>query len=221
MPHVTDTLVNRVAVRFLHAQSGWKNITGADRRDYLDVVWNMLVNTYKTLGMPHKSPGELMMDYPLWDLSFDSAIPNAFHLLKTTPFGSKSGVGGSDGSPAGRNAIKQLISRSYYLPGHYGEVSHKLETLALASGAPVVCAAFVGAILGKRIEPQKDGIHYRRNITGVGPVIKIMVGRPKGIPVTDIRNPSCPVENTHMASPIENERDPLDLASHLACLVTW
>ena len=93
-----------------------------------------------------------------------------------------------------------------------------MEKLLLRAGAPVVCAHHVSEILGKPVDPDPDGLHYRRAISGVGVVRKIMVGQPRGVPVTDFNNPVC---GLYASSVFESESsmDDFDFAAHLGCLL--
>ena len=114
-------------------------------------------------------------------------------LSKTTPFGHKLGLAGSDGSRAGRKAVKEYVANSFFDVGRYAEVSHRMEELAFEAGAPIVCAVYARDVLNKNVEPASDGVHYRRAIKSVGDVTKVIVGLPFGIPVTSSNQPQCPI----------------------------
>lgn len=173
-----------------------RRLTGRKRQRYLPAVWDMLVRSYAAIGVPHRHPGELLADYPAWDVAFDEeGAPRAFTLYKRTPRGWKSAASGSDGSLDGRDTVKAQIARKFQKPGTYGEVSGAVEAVARKSGAPAVCAAYVPEVIGKRVTPQGDGLHYERAITGVGVHEKVLVGRPRGIPTTSMEAPACPIPN--------------------------
>ena len=89
--------------------------------------------------------------------------------------------------------MKQYIAESFFDAGHYAEVSHRMEDLAIEAGVPIVCAAFASDVLKKNVVPADDGVHYRRAIKGVGEVTKVIIGIPDGFPVTSSRQPQCPI----------------------------
>ena len=195
-------------------------VSGADRMKYAEAVWDMYVKTYRSIGLIVSSAHGLLSEFPLWELCLDQdGIPHAFGLSKTTPFGLKSGLSGHDGTPEGKSMALLALRTKFKRPGHYGEVSHKVLEIALAAGAPVVCATYVPKILGKDVEPQENGVSYKRNISGVGPIVKVMIGHPRGIPTTDWSNQQCPVDGGVQASVFGEEDEFGDLAAHHACMV--
>jgi len=193
-------------------------VRGNKRDDLIEPVWDMFVLTYSSIGLKLKSPSELLR-YPMWEVCNAGGRPVTFNVFKETPFGFKSGLAGSDGSSEGKSAIVGRIRRKYHERGHYGEVSHKVEATALAAGAPVVCAAYVPQILGKPVEKEKDGLHYTRNIQGLGAKTKIMLGRPNGIPVTSFQDAVCPVTPPQdLPKLAQDDGDDLfDALAHHAC----
>jgi len=143
----------------------WDSISGRERHDAVDAVWAMVQATYAKIGLIVDEPSELY-EYGSWELynSNGDDKPIAFVLNKITPFGQKLGLAGSDGSRAGRTAVKEYIANNFFEPGHYAEVSHRMEELAIEARAPLVCAAYVSDVLKKNVIPQSDGVHYRRGI---------------------------------------------------------
>lgn len=171
-----------------------RTFRGKRRKRWLMPVWDMLVHSYASIGVPHRDPQELLTDYSVWQVAFDSeGVPRAFMLSKDTPYGLKSAASGSDGSTDGRDTIKDNIARRFHDPGRYGEVSGAVEKVALRAGAPVVCAAYVPEVIGKPVDPEEDGQHYFREIRGVGRHTKILLGRPKRIPTTTYASGECPL----------------------------
>jgi hypothetical protein len=152
----------------------------------------MVQKTYAKIGLIVDQPRELY-EYDNWELFNDYGAWVAFVLSKTTPYGQKLGLAGSDGSRAGRAAVKEYVAESFFDVGRYAEVSHRMEELALEAGAPIVCAAYAGDVLNKNVVPASDGVHYRRVIKGVGDVTKIIIGLPRGVPVTSSDHPQCPI----------------------------
>lgn len=170
----------------------WDTVSGNERADAVSAVWEMVQKTYAKIGLIVDQPRELY-EYDNWELYVDDRSPVAFVLSKTTPFGFKLGLAGSDGSRAGRTAVKEYVANTFFDPGRYAEVSHRMEELALEAGAPVVCAAYVSDVLKKDVVPTRDGVRYRRVIKGVGEVTKVLVGLPRGTPVTSGNDPQCPI----------------------------
>jgi len=199
------------------------SLSGGARAKYKDAIWEMYETTYRSIGLHVRSPEEMMSKYKVWEVCLNKeGKPAQFSLFKPTPFGLKSGLSGHDGSPEGKSHAKAMIRSKFKQPGYYGEVSHKVEAMAVAAGTPAICAAYVDDITGKRIEGLSDGLHYKRNLGPVGTVTKMMVGRPKGVPVTDPTRPSCPLGDP-MRIPLprsasDEECDYCDIDSHLACM---
>lgn len=197
--------------------SSCRMVTGGDREEFLDQVWEMYQITYRSIGAGVKNPRELLTEFPSWELCFGKeGTPVAFNLYKPTSFGMKSGLSGSDGSPEGKATTINGIRTKFKKPGYYGEVSHKVKDIALAAGSPVVCASHAERVLGKNVEPLEDGISYKRSISGVGSVVKVMVGMPKGIPTTDWNNPQCLLGATAAATEVTAD-DLADIGAHFAC----
>jgi len=165
--------------------------------DATPAVWDMVQVTYAKIGLIVDSPDELD-EYNHWELFAAEDRWAAFVLSKTTVYGLKLGLAGSDGSRVGRHTVKDYVARSFFALGHYAEVSHRMEELAFDARAPLVCAVYVSDVLSKPIDPARDGVHYRRTIKGVGTVTKVLVGRPRGIPVTSSDRPACPVPDRSM-----------------------
>ena len=94
-----------------------------------------------------------------------------------------------------------------------------MEAIAIAAGATVICNAYVPLILGKKIVPKSDGIHYSRSLRGVGLVTKILLGNPKGFPTTSPKAPHCQTTAVNASFPFNDEDgdDIADLLSHYAC----
>ena len=152
----------------------------------------MVQATYAKIGLIVDQPRELY-EYDNWELFEDDGAWAAFVLSKTTPFGQKLGLAGSNGSRAGRKAVKEYVAERFFDSGRYAEVSHRMEELAVEAGAPIVCAVYAQEVLKKNVEPASDGVHYRRAIKGVGEVTKVIIGLPLGIPVTESSHPQCPI----------------------------
>jgi hypothetical protein len=172
----------------------WRTFDAATAHAGLrDIIWAMYVETYRDIGLILPNP-EALDEYDVWSVASDADDQQvAFVLYKTTPYGRKVGLSGTDRSKAGKRALVDYKARAFHEPEVYAEVSHKMEGLAKRFGAPVVCVAEARGILGKPVSPEPDGIHYTRSLVGVGPVTKVMVGRPIGAGLlTTFTAPSCP-----------------------------
>lgn len=203
---------HRVASRFIQAASE-KRVTGSARGQWINQVWDMYEETYSRIGMHIPNP-QALLKYKVWDLTFGSdGEPVAFSLYKTTPFGLKSGLSGHDGSSAGKSAAVANLRSKYKQPGIFGEVSHKVKSIALAAGSPVICSAYADDVTGKDAE-MVDPISYSRTLKGVGRVVKTLIGRPKGVPTTDEEGASCPLTNVALG-------DVARVAGRPASLLGW
>lgn len=163
-------------------------LSGGKRSEYIDAVWEMYRASYAAIGMHLKSESDLL-DYDQWEVYLESGKPVAFCVFKATPFGLKVGLLGTDGSPAGKSAVKSKVKARAAQDGVYCEVSHAVERLL--AGLHVVCAIHVPKVLNKVVVPTPDGVKYERKLEGVGMVTKKMVGAPKGVP-HGAEN-SCPI----------------------------
>lgn len=182
-----------------------KELLGGDRVPYLDTVFDMMERTYRSIGIPVSNPNTMLQKYPVWWLYFHNEVPVAFAVFKSTPYGLKAGLSGHDGSSEGKAAAVRTIRTKFKMEGVYGEVSHKVKDIALAAGAPKVPVEFVPEILGKPVEPSGDGFSYTRNISGVGRVEKILIGKPRGV-------------KTATTTATVEEDEVADFHAHIACL---
>ncbi len=191
------------------------------REDYEEAVWNMYAQTYAKIGMHLRGPHELY-DYDLWEIELDNTdTPRAFRLYKITRFGRKAGLSGSDGSEFGRRAAKAALQTVYHEEGTYGEVSHRVADIVLAAESPVVCADHAQAVLGKPVKIE-DAIRYTRSLGDLGPVTKVLVGRPLGVPTTTATNPQCGIRANRryrLNTLPETDTDDVDIDAHLSCLL--
>lgn len=178
-------------------------MSGRERHEVVSAVWAMVQATYAKIGLIVDQPRELY-EYDNWELFDDDGTWVAFVLSKTTPFGQKLGLAGSDGSRAGRTAVKKYVADSFFDGGRYAEVSHRMEELAFEAGAPIVCAVYARNVLNKNVEPAPDGIHYRRAIKGIGDTTKVIIGLPFGIPTTSSNYPQCPIADR--VDPMDHSR---------------
>jgi hypothetical protein len=187
----------------------------------MDQVWTMYEATYRQIGLSKANPAEMVSDYDIWQVFMNDGAPIAFSLSKRTPFGVKTGLLGSDGTPEGKSAVKDYLRSNFKTSGNYGEVSHGVEKIVLSANPPVVCAVYADDVLKKPVSPEPDGLRYTRSLSGVGNVTKILVGKPKGVPTTSLSNPSCPTGTPPEVRLATEGDDVCDLDAHLACQVEW
>jgi len=196
-----------------------QTVRGQARNELLDEVWSMYRTSYAAIGL-HIPNAQGLLKYDLWEVAFDGSQPVAFNLYSTTRFGLKTGLLGSDGSSEGKSWVKQHIKARYRRPGVYGEVSHAVERLA--AGTPVVCAVNVPKVLERPVIPESDGVHYKRQLAGMGWVVKKMVGNPKGgysQPESYCPIPDEPGQKIYPrdVTATDHEADWMDAAEHCAC----
>ena len=189
MPRPDET-ARRVASRYIQA-SGWKEFSRSEVSLFMSDVWTMYVQTYSAIGLTQSSAQEMLADYNHYMLAMDGDKPIAFSFGKRTPHGVKLGLLGSDGSPDGKSYVKSYLTTFHEKPGMYGEVSHAVEKIVMRSNPDVVCVDDAAEVLRKPIEPQEDGIHYKRNLPGVGNVQKVMVGNPIGVDSKPVSSGAC------------------------------
>ena len=124
-------------------------------------------------GMP-----EAFLEYDRWVLVVDrSETVLAFACFKTTHYGLKLGLTAAGDDAACRAALKAILRLGLNVAGVYGEVSGGVERV-VAGRVPEVSAFVAKQVLGKVVEAHKDGRHYTREITNVGPRTKLLVGSP-------------------------------------------
>lgn len=200
----------------------WVRVEGDERITYAAQVWSMYETSYAAIGLIASGPDQLLTEYDVWWLAFDEAgLSRAFRVAKSTPFGLKIGLSGTDGSREAKTFLKSTLADWFTEPGVYSEVSHKMEELARQNRAPAVCTSDAARVLRKSIEPV-DAVRYTRNIGPVGAVTKVMVGRPMDIPVVDLDSPSCPKPSLRLSG-FERAAasDDVDLLETLDSLAPW
>lgn len=212
-------IVRRVVAQWILKGSAIEEVRGGERKEYLDQVWGMYETSYRAIGMHIKSPSELL-EYDVWSLlrSSPEEPPAAFVTYKTTHYGLKLGLAGSDGSASGKSMVKLYLRHVTHKAHYYGEVSHAVERLT--EGSPVICAVDAKEVLKKPITVSPDGVHYKRNLEGVGTVEKKMIGRPKGI----VPDQSCPIPDENGQIPVvphaKNAKEArIELAEHASCML--
>lgn len=164
--------------------------TKEDIAKFADVAFQMLQETYKDIGgCGVNSAKQLIQETDLMKFQRRDGKLVAVNCYKKTPHGLKCFVGGSDGSDAGKRAMKDFLKQDFDLSGNDLRNRHKWKrrTYIEVSGAPehilmnkfevnVIPNTKVGEILDKEIlELHKDGIHYDRMIAGTKRT-KVLIG---------------------------------------------
>jgi len=193
-----------------------------DRESVADAVWAMYETSYARIGLIASGPAQLLAEYDAWWVAHEGDVPRAFRVAKTTPFGLKIGLSGTDGSREGRTFLKATMGGWLNEPGVYCEVSHRMEDLAREGGAPAVCSTDAPNVLRKPVIPV-DAVHYQRNIEPIGMVTKVIVGRPLSVPVTSFELPSCPKHSSseRLSGFGSEASDRVDLLETLDSLMPW
>lgn len=210
--------VNQLSATDDHGE--WREVPLFAREAIREEIWAMYASSYATIGMSVKTPAGLS-EYDVWNVYTDGATARAFRLEKTTAWGRKAGLAGTDGSPTGKAALRSRMATWFHVEGNYGEVSHAVEHMAQKANAPVVCASDVTRVLnGKTIRIEADGLHYTRLLADVGPITKIMVGRPRSTPTTTWTDHGCaqPLDGIGLRG-LTVDSDRLAAAEHLASLL--
>lgn len=187
--------------------SNFDKVTGQNRNELLDSFYEMVVKTYAKIGIPVRNKNELL-DLTEWHVYPNTENPIMIAGYKKTPFGLKYTIVGSDGSPEGKAAVKESI-KTLNSDGFYGELSHRLQDVAESMNIPMVPVDVVEEILNKRIQPL-DEYRYSREITNVGPVEKVMFGKPNKIKISKIRR---------IADALSGIIVDWDQSSHMMCIV--
>lgn len=153
----------------------------------LDEVASLILPTYAKLAGGHGRPTHDMHDYLdnkyFWKLVRKDNKIIAAVIYKLDGNNRKYNVGGTDGTPEGKQALYKIFADDIILydRGAYGEVSEKIEHIYLDKlGGKVIPNKIAQYILKNRfnkdvISLNPDGKHYTRMINGK-PTEKVMVG---------------------------------------------
>lgn len=156
--------------------------------DLLNQVYNLYERSYDKYKSEIKQPLILepygLLKYNRWILFYSPDDPDksivSFSLFKTTDFGLKSGLVGTNSSVEMKKSLINFKIGSFNTPNCFGEISGRLEELIL-SEVPIVeykVAVKILHFLGKADIDQVNDNHYSRVIGNLGKVTKIMVGLP-------------------------------------------
>lgn len=156
-------------------------ITPDQRKQYLDIVWDMLQKSYSKIGgfKSSATPEDLIKETSLWKLVRKNGKIVAVSLY-SDKYGRKCIASGTDGSPEGKAALMQTWLDDTKQNRAWGEVSGAAEHIKVKQGMKPIPNKYVAAILRKDIiNYNPDGYHYTRLIGGE-PHEKLMIGNIQG-----------------------------------------
>ena len=152
-----------------------------DRTQYVDLVWDMLQQTYKKLGgfKSARDKEDLIADSSIWKMVRKNGKIVAVSIYKDK-FGRKCIASATDGTPDGKAALLQMWLEDTKQNRAWGEFSGPSEHIKLKQGMKPIPNKYVADILGKNIlSLNPDGYHYTRLIAGE-PHEKILAGSVEG-----------------------------------------
>lgn len=199
----------------------WVIVNSArERKRYIDAVWTLYEQVYAALGPLNVGSRDSLLEYNEWHLLMrpDGTVA-AFALTKLVPsYGGKVGAIGSDGSTVAKDALKDYFRNMTRHAGYWAEASGATLALARKYNLPIICASYAPLLLpGKRVLPGSSPSSYRRNVSGVGEVEKVLIGRPPGIPVVfseDGCTVSSALSGLGRTARVRERPDPLDIIEH-------
>jgi|GEM_PF-1493544 len=158
-------------------------------QDLLGQVYAIYEESYRPYAKEYRqnmliSEPNGLYKYNRWILIYEDSDPNkkpiCMVLFKTTEYGLKSGLMGSNGIKEAKKALILFKISSFNTQRVFGEISGALEERIIAD-VPIVTFENAKKILskfGKKDVNQVDENHYSRCIGNLGIVTKIMVGIP-------------------------------------------
>ena len=143
-----------------------------------DNIFALYKKTYGKLGMREKNAYGFTK-YNRWILiRGNSNNLVAFVVFKTTQWGLKLVAVCQDGSREGKDAAITFVTKALNIKGVYGEVSPPLESV-LAGKVPEITVEQAREIIPHKLDQiAEDPNHYTREITGIGKITKLVVGKP-------------------------------------------
>jgi hypothetical protein len=147
------------------------------KRQYVDVIWDMLDNTYNKLGGFKSSPDKehLITDTSLWKIIRKGGKIIAVKIYKDR-HGRKSIGSAHDGTPQGKSELIKMVIDDIRYKRMWGETSHGMEKFYIKQGLEPLPNKYAEKILEKPIlSLDSDGIHYTRMIQGL-PHVKVIYG---------------------------------------------
>ncbi len=152
-----------------------------DMNIYVDIVWDMLQNSYKDIGgfLTANSKAELIKKSSLWKLDRRNNKIVAVAIYTSKNLGRKLIAVATDGTDTSKNSLFNIIREDIKMMNQrqaWAEVSGKMEYLYNKFGGVVIPSKYVQDILkDKEIYNKEDDGHYIRDIKGE-PHKKIMYG---------------------------------------------
>ncbi len=186
LPHATETADWIV----IDHDKKYQNVDVLDfPQELTNQVFDLFEKTYRRYIKKNTklliSHSDGLLKYNRWILFYRKDDPEkkivSFFLFRTTDFGLKSGLTGSDGTKEGKKSVISFKIKSFNTFGGFGEISGRLEKLII-NDVPVVefeVAKNILKQLGKTDVVKTTNNHYSREIGNLGIVEKIMVGLPE------------------------------------------
>jgi len=176
----------------------WVHVTKADMdkdSSILDDLWGMLELSYKKYGGHKKirSIGDIeRSEYVIYAIDVDAdPEADAFEIFRKHSAGLKGVAVGTDGGEVAKNVLMRRSVSRYRDGSVFAEASGAMAHILLKAGVPTVNSQDgVERILGKKVEwvgEHPGGKYkgnpgwYRRVIGGGEKILKILVGRPRGL----------------------------------------
>lgn len=152
--------------------------------DDMKRIWNMYSSTYSKAGMDFSANDykELRSKYKaiaVEDVDGDS-IPDAFIIHKTTDFGNKIALLGTNDKKEAKRALIKKLFELVRTRGWYIEASLKMEELLSKSNVPVVKdQGFLEYMFGKKDIKFLDNGYYERKLSKTDTrIVKRVYGKP-------------------------------------------
>lgn len=204
----------------------WVIVSSArERKQYIDAVWVLYQQVYAPLGELNVGSRDSLLEYDEWHLLMrPEGTVAAFGLAKRVPpHGAKVGALGTDGTATAKDELKDYFRNMTRHAGYWAEASGATLALARKFNLPIICPSYAPQLLpGKQLLPGSTASSYRRIISGVGEVEKVLVGRPPGIPVVFSEAscaPSARLSGLGQMARVRERHDPLDIIEHYSANV--
>lgn len=170
-----DTFTQFLSEKFYNA------FTDDQKRKYADQVWDILVQSYKSLGGMRgiSSKEDMIKNIPMWKIAKDHDEVLVAILYKDRGQGRKLVAVGTNGSPQSKELLHNMLKKEF--ERSYTEISGPLFSF-MNKHFPDLVKKYtiptdqVEKILNKTVAPTRDGM-YKRVIQGQIRE-KIMIGTP-------------------------------------------
>ncbi len=163
---------NQIIEKNSYPKNKWIELNGSELSEYQDELYDIINKTYSSIGgnPKIKSPKDInTSDLNFWittDVDDDPEM-DALMAGKTTKFGKKFTIGGSDGGSDAKKILIQTLADKLKVKGNYAELSHTIADILGSKNVNVIKDEdLIRTVLGKEIEYLQDG-YYNREIGGI------------------------------------------------------